>query len=171
MLASVGSSSKEGFFRGRQKFWVCEIIGAVNRVHPMNTTTHTKCNSRKKSAPLDYHVEQYVSELRASGRPMGAEGLFEAVRTFSKRLIEAAAGRNGCPSRLCSVNKNPATPARSPACRLDSRCWGCGALPSWHRGRFPDVVRVEKRRVASMAGTVNGKGGQKQSGADGRYGR
>ena len=56
----------------------------------MNTTTQTKRNSRKKSInPLDHHVEQYVSELRASGRPMGAEGFSEAVRNFSKRLIEA----------------------------------------------------------------------------------
>ena len=57
----------------------------------MNTNTKTtKRNSRKKSTdPLDLHVEQYVSELRASGRPLGAEGFSEAVRNFSKRLIEA----------------------------------------------------------------------------------
>ena len=57
-------------------------------MHPMNT--NTKRNSRKKSTnPLDSHIEQYVSELRASGRPLGAEAFSEAVRTFSQRFVEA----------------------------------------------------------------------------------
>ena len=52
--------------------------------------TNTKRNSRKKSTnPLDSHIEQYVSELRASGRPLGAEAFSEAVRTFSQRFVEA----------------------------------------------------------------------------------
>ncbi len=53
-------------------------------------STNTKRNSRKKSTnPLDSHIEQYVSELRASGRPLGAEAFSEAVRTFSQRFVEA----------------------------------------------------------------------------------
>lgn len=67
--------------------------------------TNTKRNSRKKSTnPLDHHVEQYVSELRASGHPLGAEAFSEAVRSFSKRLIEAMlqgemdAHLTGCPA-------------------------------------------------------------------------
>jgi len=54
----------------------------------MNMTT--KRNSHKKPTnPLDYHVDQYVSELRASGKALGAEAFSEAVRKFSKRFIEA----------------------------------------------------------------------------------
>ncbi|EKB31362.1 hypothetical protein HMPREF9465_00973, partial [Sutterella wadsworthensis 2_1_59BFAA] len=49
--------------------------------------TNTKRNSRKKSTnPLDNHIDQYVSELRASGRPLGPEAFSEAVRTFSQRF-------------------------------------------------------------------------------------
>ena len=52
--------------------------------------TNTKRNSRKKSTnPLDNHIDQYVSELRASGRPLGPEAFSEAVRTFSQRFVEA----------------------------------------------------------------------------------
>ena len=53
-------------------------------------STNTKRNSRKKSTnPLDNHIEQYVSELRTSGRSLGPEAFSEAVRTFSQRFVEA----------------------------------------------------------------------------------
>lgn len=53
-------------------------------------STNTKRNSRKKSTnPLDNHIEQYVSELRTSGRSLGPEAFSEAVRTLSQRFVEA----------------------------------------------------------------------------------
>lgn len=73
----------------RQKFCVHGIIGA-RQTGASNEHTNTKRNSRKKFCnPLDSHIEQYVSELRASGRPLGAEAFSEAVRTFSQRFVEA----------------------------------------------------------------------------------
>lgn len=80
--------------------------------------TNTKRNSRKKSTnPLDNHIEQYVSELRASGRPLGPEAFSEAVRTFSQRFVEAMlqgemdAHLTGCkPTEAPPADELPQTP-------------------------------------------------------------
>lgn len=69
-------------------------------------------------------------------------------------------------NQVCSINKNPATPERSPACWLDSRRRGYGALPSWHRGRFPDVVRGEATGCIDGGDRERSRAVEKQRGAD-----
>ena len=53
------------------------------------TSTNTKRRSRRQDDPLTKHVEGYLAELKAQGKPAGPQAFAEAVKLFSQRFIES----------------------------------------------------------------------------------